>query len=169
MRFSRQEYWSGLPSPSPGDLPDPGFKPRSPALQADALTSQPPQSSVRTWPHPSVHLLPGAAGVLGVSCATCSAQLHPTLRPQDCSPPGSPVHGDSPGKKTGVGCHALLQGIFPTQGSGLYLLSPALAGRFFTTSAAWEAHGAWYSKTITIAASNSSDLRSSSQRITKKV
>ena len=34
----------------------------------------------------------------------------------DCSPPGSSVHGDSPGKKTGVGCHVLLQGIFPTQG-----------------------------------------------------
>ena len=37
--------------------------------------------------------------------------------PMDCSPPGSSVHGDSPGKNTGVGCHALLQGIFPTQGS----------------------------------------------------
>ena len=37
MGFSRQEYWSGLPFPSPGDLPDPGIKPRSPALQADAL------------------------------------------------------------------------------------------------------------------------------------
>ena len=36
--------------------------------------------------------------------------------PMDCSPPGSTVHGDSPGKNTGVGCHALLQGIFPTQG-----------------------------------------------------
>ena len=35
--------------------------------------------------------------------------------PMDCSPPGSSVHGDSPGKNTGVGCHALLQGIFPTQ------------------------------------------------------
>ena len=35
----------------------------------------------------------------------------------DCSPPGSSVHGNSPGKNTGVGCHALLQGIFPTQGS----------------------------------------------------
>ena len=35
----------------------------------------------------------------------------------DCSPPGSSVHGDFPGKNTGVGCHALLQGIFPTQGS----------------------------------------------------
>ena len=45
-------------------------------------------------------------------------QLHPTLcHPMDCSPPGSSVLGDSPGKNTGVGCHALLQGIFPTQGS----------------------------------------------------
>ena len=42
MEFSRQEYWSGLPFPSPGDLPDPGIKPRSPALQADALPSEPP-------------------------------------------------------------------------------------------------------------------------------
>ena len=42
----------------------------------------------------------------------------PTLcDPMDCNPPGPSVHGDSPGKNTGVGCHALLQGIFPTQGS----------------------------------------------------
>ena len=41
-RFSRQEYWSGLPFPSPGDLPDPGIKPESPALQADSLPSEPP-------------------------------------------------------------------------------------------------------------------------------
>ena len=40
MGFSRQEYWSGLPFPSPGDLPDPGIKLRSPALQADALPSE---------------------------------------------------------------------------------------------------------------------------------
>ena len=40
----------------------------------------------------------------------------------DCTLPGSSVHGDSPGKNTGVGCHALLQGIFPTQGSKLGLL-----------------------------------------------
>ena len=37
MGFSRQEYWSGLPFPSPGDLPDPGIEPGSPALQADSL------------------------------------------------------------------------------------------------------------------------------------
>ena len=42
MGFSRQEYWSALPFPSPGNLPDPGIEPRSPTLQADALTSQPP-------------------------------------------------------------------------------------------------------------------------------
>ena len=40
MEFSRQEYWSGLPFPSPGDLPDPGIEPRSPAMQADALPSR---------------------------------------------------------------------------------------------------------------------------------
>ena len=43
MGFSRQEYWSGLPFPSPGDLPDARIEPRSPALQADALTSEPPR------------------------------------------------------------------------------------------------------------------------------
>ena len=46
----------------------------------------------------------------------------------DCSLPGSSVHGDSPGKNPGVGCHALLQGIFPTQGSnpGIKSRSPTL-------------------------------------------
>ena len=42
MEFSRQEYWSGLPSPTPGDLPSPGIEPRSPTFQADALPSEPP-------------------------------------------------------------------------------------------------------------------------------
>jgi len=42
MGFSRQEYWSGVPFPSPGDLPDPGIKPGSPTFQAEALTSEPP-------------------------------------------------------------------------------------------------------------------------------
>ena len=42
MAFSRQEYWSGLPFPSPGDLLDPRIEPWSPTLQADALPSEPP-------------------------------------------------------------------------------------------------------------------------------
>ena len=42
MGFSRQEYWSGVPLPPPGDLPDPGIELGSPAFQADALTAEPP-------------------------------------------------------------------------------------------------------------------------------
>ena len=62
--------------------------------------------------------------------------------PMDCNLPGFSAHGDSPGKNTGVGCHALLQGIFPTQGPNPHLhwqAGSALAGGFFTTSATWEA------------------------------
>ena len=67
-------------------------------------------------------------------------QSYPILcNSMDCSPPGSSVHGDSPGKDTGVDCHALLQGLFLTQGLNICLMSPALAGGFFTTSATWEA------------------------------
>ena len=45
--FSRQEYWSGLPFPSPGDLPDPGIEPGSPTFQAGPLTSEPPGKPVK--------------------------------------------------------------------------------------------------------------------------
>ena len=48
MEFSRQEYWSRLPFPSPGDLPDPGIEPRSLTLQADTLPSLPPGKSQLT-------------------------------------------------------------------------------------------------------------------------
>ena len=51
MGFSRQEYWSGLPFPSPGDLPDPGIEPRSPALQADTLTSESPGKPIKKSEH----------------------------------------------------------------------------------------------------------------------
>ena len=47
MGFSRQEYWSGLPFPSPGDLPDPGIEPRSSEFQADALTSELPGKPIQ--------------------------------------------------------------------------------------------------------------------------
>ena len=74
------------------------------------------------------------------ACAK-SLQWCPTL----CNPVDSTAHPrllcpwDSPGKNTGVGCHLFLQGIFLTQGSNLRLLSPVLAGRFFTASTTWEA------------------------------
>ena len=52
MEFSRQEYWHGLPFPSPGDLPDPGIEPGSPALLADSLPSEPPGMPILpTTPH----------------------------------------------------------------------------------------------------------------------
>ena len=61
MGFSRQEHWSGLPLPSPGDLPDPGIEPRSPTLQADTLTSAPSGKPEEYWsglPFPSPGDLP---------------------------------------------------------------------------------------------------------------
>ena len=58
-----------------------------------------------TTPTPLAHCAMLSQSVMSDSC-----------EPMDCSLPGSSVHGDSPGKNTGVGCHALLQGIFPTQG-----------------------------------------------------
>ena len=49
MGFSRQEYWDGLPCPPPGNLPDPGIKLRSSALQVDYLSSEPPGKPVTSW------------------------------------------------------------------------------------------------------------------------
>ena len=54
--------------------------------------------------------------------------------------PGSSVHGDSPGKNPGVGCHTLPPGDLPDPGiKPASLISPALTGKFFTTSTTWEA------------------------------
>ena len=73
MGFSRQEYWNGLPFPSPGDLPNPGIKPESPTFQADALTSEPPGKP---------------------SAAAKSLQSCPTLYDsRDGSPPDSSIPG----------------------------------------------------------------------------
>ena len=115
MGFPRQVYWSGLPFPSPGDLPDPGIKPRSPALQADVLTSEPGRAWLSTcaascgrlgWP-PSHHghtrfrvtesASWGGSPLSGYgSCACLVAQSCLILcDPTDCSPPGSSVHGIS--------------------------------------------------------------------------
>ena len=76
---------------------------------------------------PKLHVRPGYeplsflhfVSILASKCCTmvsCSV-LSDSLQPHDCSLPGSSDHGDSPSKNTGVGCHALLQGIIPTQGS----------------------------------------------------
>ena len=80
MGFSRQEYWSGLPFPSAGDLPDPGIEPGSPTFQADALTFEPP----------------GKPYISSVQFSSV-AQSCPTLcDPMNRSTPGLPVHHQLP-------------------------------------------------------------------------
>ena len=90
MGFSRQEYWSGFPFPSPGDLPDPGIEPRSPVLQADALTSEPPGKPSTTGIPMLKHLVPPFTDLLAAATAAKSLQSCPTLcDPIDGSPLGS--------------------------------------------------------------------------------
>ena len=86
--FSKQEYWSGLLCPPPGDLPHPEIEPRSPTLQVDSLLTEPPAAA---------------------AAAAKSLQLCPTLcDPIDSSPPGSAVSGIPPAR-TLEWCHFLLQ------------------------------------------------------------
>ena len=81
MEFSRQEYWSGLPFPSPGDLPNLGTEPRSPALQADSLALEPLSSvqfsrsvmSDSLRPHESQHAKP--------PCPSPTPRVHSDSRP----------------------------------------------------------------------------------------
>ena len=65
MEFPRQEYWSGLPFPSPGDLPDPGIEPRVPTLQADSLPSEPQGSYSILWMHQKLLIDSPVNGHLG--------------------------------------------------------------------------------------------------------
>ena len=82
MGFSRQEYRSALPFPSPGDLPNPGVEPRSPALQADALTSEPPGKPVIVFRSDQIRSV---------------TQSCPTLcDPMNRSTPGLSVHHQLP-------------------------------------------------------------------------
>ena len=86
--FFREEYWSGLPFPSPGDLPHPGIEPWSPALQADSLPSEPPgKNKVKV------------------------AQLCPAV----CNPRDYTVHGILQARVLEWGSLSLLQQIFLTQ------------------------------------------------------
>ena len=119
MGFSRQEYWSGLPFPSPGDLPNPGIEPGSPALQTDALLSEPPGKPITPsyalkkkpgglpwwfsgWEYayqgtghkfdPWSRRIPHASGQLN-PCATTTEPMHPRDRaPQQEEPLQREVH-----------------------------------------------------------------------------
>ena len=76
--------------------------------------------------------------ILGLCCAWSLSHVQ-LCNPMDSSPPGSSVHGDSPGNNTGAGCHSILQGIFQTQGSNPHPLCFLHWEVFFTTSATWGA------------------------------
>ena len=127
MEFPRQEYWSGLPFSSSGNLPNPEIKLLSAAMQADSLPLAPPRK-----PKSKVLCSITVRNVIcRCWCSVQSPQSCPTIcTSMHCSPPGSSVHGIP---QAGILGNALLQGIFPTQGSNLHPLgSPALAGRLFT-------------------------------------
>ena len=186
MGSSRQEHWSRLPCPPPGDLPDPGIKPvslPSPGLAGGPLTTSATRGEVlqelahaATETEKSRHLLsvswrpgvthsdskglrPGAlmskgwrrwtaqlrwnqgkelAALLNM-CVCKHARSCLTLQPHGLQPARLFCPLDFPGKNTGVGYQFLLQGLLPTQGSNPRLMSPALAGAFFTINATCEA------------------------------
>ena len=146
IEFSRPEYWSGYPFPSPGKLPNPGIKPRSPALRADSLPAE-PQEKPKNIGVGSLSLLQRIFPTQGSNpglphCRQIlyhlSHQGRPESESESCSvvsyslqPRGLYSPWNSPGLNTGVGSLSLLQGIFPTQGSNPRLLH--WQGGFFTT------------------------------------
>ena len=97
MEFSRRQYWSGLSFPPPGDLPDSGIEPGSPALRTDSSPSEPSGTLKSESESHSV--------------VSDSLQSHGLYSPWN-----------SPGQNTGVGSLFLLQGIFPIQGLNPHLL-----------------------------------------------
>ena len=133
MEFSRPEYWSGYPFPSPGDFPNPGIKPRSSALQADSLPAE-PQGKPKNTGVGSLCLLqqifPTQESNQGLlHCRRILYQLSyqgslkfesesesPSVVSNSLRPHGLYSPWPSIGQNTGMGTLSLLQGIFPTQG-----------------------------------------------------
>ena len=129
MGFSRQEYWSGMPCPPPGDLSNPGTEPMSPvvlALQTNSLPLSHQESPCKNIKklikkYLQYNKLSMCKPVLNHSVPSDA------LWPVDCSLPGS-LPWDFLGKNTGVGCHFLLQGILLTR-DGIYISCVSCIGR----------------------------------------
>ena len=107
------------------------IKPRSPALRVDSLPAEPQGKPVYVYMCVFMYIRGCISMCIRALLSLFSqTKLCLTLcNPMDCSPPGSSVHGDFPGKNPKVSCHCLLQGIFPTQGSNLCLLSHLMRWR----------------------------------------
>ena len=102
MGFSRHEYWSGLPFPSPGDLPDSGIKYMSPALQADSLLSEPPGKH-HILGGEVVKNLPANAGDLGSIPESGRSPGEGNSNPLQCSCLENPMNGGAQ--------HAVVHGV----------------------------------------------------------
>ena len=121
----QEEYWSGLPCPPTGDLPNPGTEPQCLALQADPLPLEPDGT---TFPLTSWHQR--SQWELLLLFITVCAQSCPTLcDPVDCSPPGSSVHGRYSKQEYWRGLPFPFPGTLPDP--GIEPMSLALAGGFF--------------------------------------
>ena len=126
MEFSRPEYWSGQPFHPPGDLPNPGIKPRSPAFQAGSLLSEPPRSpktvdykrkQAAFWFY-SIVYTPSNHPCIGICCCCLVIKsLLTLLQLQGLQHVGLLCPWDFPSKNIGVNCHFLV-----TQGSNPCLL-----------------------------------------------
>ena len=130
MGFSSQEYWSGQPSPSPGDLSNLGIEPGSSALQADSLPSELPGKPQNTEHRDSTEFINKAKSWFSevISCLWSENEsdsvVSDSLGPNELYSPWN-----YPGQNTGVGSLSLLQGIFVTQESNRVSCTE---GKFFT-------------------------------------
>ena len=147
MGFSRQEYWSGLPFSSPGDLPNPGIKSGSLALQADSLSSEPSGKPNITKRSQKLSIPLHSAMLTFFHFYLCLCVLSCFSHVQicdlmDCSPPASST---LQARNRGSGLPCPPPGDPPDPRIKLTsLTSPALAGGFFTTSATRETLTALY-------------------------
>ena len=120
MEFSRQEYWSGLPFPIPGDLLNPGIEPTSvvsPALAGEFFTT------VTIWEAQLWEYFPlFTLFLMWKKVKVLVTQSCLTLPPRELQPSRLLCPWNSPGKNTGVDSHFILQGLFPIQGWNLGLL-----------------------------------------------
>ena len=123
MEFSRQEYWSGLPFSSPGDLPDPGIEYGSPALQVDSLPSEPPENACM--------LKCNYFGYTVVVQSNSCVQLFVTRKTVACQ---APLSMGFPRQEYQSGLPFSSPGDLPNPGIKLMSpASPALVGGFLTT------------------------------------
>ena len=95
IEFSRQEYWNGLPFPSPGDLPNPGIKPRFPALQTESLPPEPPVKKINTKENLYFPILEAVSPLQKKEHLYILRQWHPTP---------ALLPGKSHGRSSLVGC-----------------------------------------------------------------